>query len=337
MEEPTGKPNWFVRILIIIFLIILITLVFSNFIYSQPRYQINSGTIITLGVITIIILSESFHNLSLGQFITLSRQVKRVDAENTTLRRENNELQNRLVQVTQLIANFKQSQISSNTPINITTLDINETLKRSIGVISTKESELGKAQEDIEQSLEGAEIVQSEDRWSLNMRNRVFSKIEDESLNKYCIENRIPKLDLQKEVRFSDAFEKIDPIMERVIFFDGYYRTESKEYFFELNTSFRLSASSFYYDRLYVMLSKILYYRQAKNISAELIYILANIPEDISEKNLAPSKYVQKYFNNFIEAFQPAINNGLLRLEIIAFTEEEINKIIKDLEKEIDK
>ena len=50
--------------------------VILSFYLGNPRYQITAGIITILGFIVILVLSESFNNLSLGKVLSLSRKVE---------------------------------------------------------------------------------------------------------------------------------------------------------------------------------------------------------------------------------------------------------------------
>lgn len=147
---------------------------------------------------------------------------------------------------------------------------------------------------------------------------RMMRRIEYEAMNKYLKKYDIPELEIIRDVEFTPSFVGIDPIMERRIIFDGYIKTPMKEIFIEVTRA--IQPMSMVFDRIYVQLAKILFYRQAKNIKVELVLILVDLP----------AQYLHRYSSNnalerFIQAFQPAIGNSLLRIETISFSEDEIN------------
>ncbi len=308
MTETTEKPNWFVRILIIIFSVILVWMVYTSFTKSASPFSLNAGIITLISIITIVILSESFNNLSIGQLISLSRKVEKVEEEKDKLAKENSTLSLQIVQMAQIVTNFRQTQVSSNTPINITSFDFAQLLGQKLGVVKVdqeeKLSEIEKISTEEEVTITNAKDVVPEENRRFNslIRNKTYGKLEEIALNKYIEKNNLPILDFQKDVRFSEAFEKIDPIMEKGIIFDGYLSLAQKEYFFEVRVG--STTSQMYWDRLYIMLAKILFYRQAKNIQADLTLINIEIPEEKNDRVFySPDR--------FFKAFQPAIANNL--------------------------
>lgn len=69
-------------------------------------------------------------------------------------------------------------------------------------------------------------------------------------------------------------------------------------------------------DRLYVMLSKINHYRNAKRVEAQLDLVLMKVPGEESRSTAISSDRV-------LGIFEPAIASGLLKVVSIEFTEEE--------------
>lgn len=76
MPNDEKKASYFTRLLIVLFVLFLVCLVWISFFKSQPPFLINSGLITVLLLITVLILSESFDNLSLGKILSLSREVE---------------------------------------------------------------------------------------------------------------------------------------------------------------------------------------------------------------------------------------------------------------------
>lgn len=304
MEEK--KPNWFVRILIIILVLFLIGLIVISFIKGEPPFAISPSMITLIAFIIILVVSESFDNLSVGKIISLSRTVKKVTDEKYRLESENIELRNSLIQVATNI----QSQI--NTTIQAQGTD----LMQLLGVVKA-------ANDEKESESEEEQIKQDEEQKTTPTRihpYRIMRFVEKEALSKYTKQLQIPETELTREIRFTEAFKGIDPIMERTVIFDGYIKTPLKERFLEVKLHDQLSPSS--WNRLYVMLSKILIYRQVKKVSADLTLLLVKLPEEYKRKT-----HVMYSTERFMECFQPAIANKLLKIETIEINEEEYKSI----------
>lgn len=305
MEPMNNKPSWITRTLTVVFLSFLGFLVIESFYKASPAYAITAGILFILALMAILVLSEAFNTFSLGQLLTLSREVSKSTQEKQELKTDNTELRKALVQ---LAVNVHQSQV--NATINTSGVD----LLHALGVVKAEKKE-----EDVEQEVKQpattAEVVSPSERESVMHSYRIKQIADSLALDKYIAANSIPKIDVERDIKFSSSFENLDPIMERRITFDGYMKSPSKEYFFEVRNSKNLSPM--FWDRLYVMLSKILLYREAKKVPTELIMIITKLPD--SETESGP-----RYFERFIQAFQPAIAGGLLRVEQIEITPEEL-------------
>lgn len=76
------------------------------------------------------------------------------------------------------------------------------------------------------------------------------------------------------------------------------------------------------------MLSKVLFYRQAKQVEAELVFLLPDLPEEFQEdRNELRSVRA-------LEWFQPAISNGLLRVETFPVSKDEYLQLRERIEAE---
>jgi len=339
---PEGKKeNYFIRILIVLFILFLAFLVCTSFFNSQQPFVINSGVITVLLLITVLILSEAFDNLSLGKILYLRREVKNKQEEIIEAKKENSELRNRIIQLASMVT---QTQHQNTTNNNM--LFTPEVLQQMFGVV--------KADKDNEDELEeingqpgtedGEKQAVADNKNSTNEngkeeRKTILSQpgawryFEELAISKYLKKHNIPETDVVREVQFTPALSGLDPIMERRVIFDAYWKTPSKEYFIEVRQN-RFAGPSIYnhINHIYVLLAKILFYRQAKNIQAELILLLIDLPD--SENNSSNLKYSTE---RFLEAFQPAIASGLLRIETISFSKEEVENVLnqEDNQKQI--
>ena len=106
--------------------------------------------------------------------------------------------------------------------------------------------------------------------------------------------------------------------------FDAYFRTPSKETFIEVRHAGTLLLH--FRDRLYVMLSKLSHYADAKKSPAQLTLILADTGDDA----LMQGRRRSGYNDRVLEDFQPAVKAGLLRIETVSVTTEEIDELVAD-------
>lgn len=304
MEEKTESPNWFVRILSLLFLVLLSGLAVASFVFTEPKFGISSGILSVIGIMTVLILAEAFHTLSVGKLLTLSRQVKDGEKEKGELKKDNADLRASLIN---LATNVHQSQVTTN----ISGADL-PLLRQALGVIPTAQSKEEEEAEERENRVARPAIAERED-WEA--RRRLHERLDEILLQKFLAKYSLSGLELLKNVEFGMGIESVDPIMNRRVIYDGYIKTAQKEYFIEARAN--RTFHPMWVDRMYVMLAKVLFYRQAKKTEAELVLLLPEIPEGTEER--------QDRWRDAkaLEWFQPAISNGLLRVESFAITQAE--------------
>jgi len=311
MNEENSKPNYFVRALIVILAGFCGYLVFASFTNGEPAYTISAAAFSTLVLMTIIVLSEVFNHLSLGKILSLSKKVTEEKTAKDEVKKENAELRESLLKLS-----IAMRQTQTNTTINA----LPSELLKYLGV--TKADEKDKAEDDetvapTPQETQVRTFTPEREVTGLN-RSRMRRALADEALERCIKKIGVPEADLNREVTFTSAFQNIDPIMERPIVFDAYLKAANREQFFEALPFI----SSMSFERVYVMLAKILFYRQAKQVQAELILAVPKL----SQSNELQQMY-SRYGERFFQAFQPAISNNLLRVELVEFSDADFTAI----------
>jgi len=301
------KPNYFVRTLIVLFVIALFSMAFMSFYLAEPNYQITAGIITIIGFVVVLVLSESFNNLSLGKILSLSREVQKKESEKEQVKTENKELRQELFKI---VSNIQQSQVNNtyNAP--------SDAWLNLVGVVKAKEPDKEEEQEEQKEAQRAMDFMAEKEKVReesiARMKHRRAAK--HIGIKKYAKKLSIPDSEIIQGAEFSQAFDEIDPIMNRRIVFDGYIKGSGQERFIDVR--FKSSVSPMYYDRLYVMLNKIYLYRQAKGISAELILIMLDIEGETDDRLWNSDR--------FYDYFQSAISNKLLKIEPISVSNEEI-------------
>lgn len=317
-----NKPNTFVRALTFGLVLALCSMSFFNFFWRDPPFEISAGLLALLALIVLLSLSEIFDKLQFGTILSLQRKVSEAKESNGVLREDNRELR---AQVITLVSNIQQSQVNNtfNAPP--------EAWAKLLGVVPAKEPS---DKEDTESQLpeptgsqmelmaNQSEIVsQSEStetrRQSMRDKFERYRVAETIAIRKYFDSIPIPQSERMINVEFSSSFQGIDPVMDRRIVFDGYVKVDGRERFIETVRA-RSPSSMMFADRIYVMLTKIWLYRQAKKIQAELVLILVDVEDNENDGRRFSS-------NRLLEYFQPAIANDLLRVESATITAAEID------------
>ncbi len=306
------KPNWFVRILIIVLCIFIVGLIYFNFFWSCPPAQISTGLIVLVAFLTVLVLSEGFDNFSIAKVISLSKTVKETDNKNQELKKENSDLRNQIVSISTSIS---QKQINS-------TFVLTDELAKMLSVRQAEEPEKQQKEKENEQEAEQERTTITTTQPTHEAAPRRFvntRRFEEVALPKFLASEGLSQLPIISDAKFTNQFQQIDPISEFSPIFDGYIKTIDTEIFIEMRIKNR--SMIMLRERLYLMLSKINYYRNIKRVNAYLFLVLILRPDE--EQN-------ELTLDRIKNEFEPAITNGLLRIREIQITSEENQQIINE-------
>ena len=296
-----NKTNWFVRILIIVLGLLIISLIVYNFYVIEPKGSITKELIILLGLLIILSLSEIFDSFSLGQFLTLKKEVKNKKEQVVELKDEKKNLLNLL------ISNISVQNQSQNIGISPSELkDIITVIQADPNRIKEEEE----AKEIEEEKLSNQETI------TPKRKSRVdFRAVEQIGLSKFISLNNLDKYKAKSQIQFSAN----DPISSRTPIYDGYIKTELAEIFIEIKPQRIMMI----FDSLYHRLNNIYHYEKIKGVNAYLQLILIELPEDEGNGRIRNTK------EKLEKDFAPAIDKGILKIQYLKLTEEESIKIYK--------
>lgn len=269
-----------------------------------PRRKSRRGLLVILAFILVLVLSELFDNFSIGQLVTVSRELKRKEDEAKSLKEENSELRGHIVAIS---TNISQKQTSTNIvglPTNLA--DMLTVRKAAPEEIETKNIEEQPAPPTT------AEIPAKPERTFDR------AKAEDLAISKFVTVNNLQAFNVIRDAKLSTQFSGIDPITDTTPIFDGYLNTSDSEVFVEVRPS--SYASMMFRDRLYVMLTKLHHYKTIKKANVYLALLLMDQPEYTSRPASA-------YLDRIQREFGPAIASGLLRIHQTEFSAEEVQSL----------
>jgi|688.fasta_scaffold543991_1 hypothetical protein len=310
----TKKPNWYVRILIILLCIFIGGLIYFNFFWTCPPAQISTGLLVLVAFLTVLVLSEAFDNFSIAKLISLSKTVKETDNKNQELKKENSDLRNQIVSISTSIS---QKQINS-------TFVLTDELAKMLSVRQAEEPEKQQKQKETEEEAEQVTTLtsaNSEPQTQEPPPRRLinFRRYEEIALAKFLASEGLSQLPIISDAKFTDQFQQIDPISEYSPIFDGYIKTIDTEIFVDMRMKNR--NMMMLRERLYLMLSKLNYYRNIKRVNAYLFLVLILKPEE---------EQYESVLDRIKKEFEPAITNGLLRIREIEITTEENRQVINE-------
>lgn len=303
MNSPDHKPNHFVRFLIFLLCVFLAGMIAYKFLCVEPRGVIDSGVLIVIGLIVVLVLSETFDNFSVGKILSISRVVKKQEKEIEKLERQNENLLAQVVSVS-AVQNQNQSHLNVYGDYHVA--------PPAVTPATPEEVEQKNESEDISsQTREASSSRPQFTHTSINWR-----RAEETALHRYVENKKIMRDSVISEAKLTSQFDGVDPISTQSVIFDAFLKSEDGHIFVEFRPE--RSASLMFRDRLYVMLSKVNHYRQVKKTEAYLELVLMKFPDG------EPARYPT---SRLLDNFAPAIASGLLRVMEIEFTAKEYEEI----------
>ena len=309
------KTNWFSRVLIIILIIFIGALVICSFILGEPAFSLTNEIILLILLLIVLALSEVFDNFCIGNLIMAQKEKHEKEVELKEVKTENNELR---TQLTNLISNSVSNQ-------NMNILRFSKDDWVQLAGDEQIESKAVEEKKDEKYSVDNKSFADDTQK-----RHRLFRKIEKFVLDRFCIEYKIPMLSIVREVKFSNEFIGLDPIMDKNAIFDAYYKSVQEELFIEIKINLALGSMIMY--NLYYLLSKVYYYKKTNKLNAKVVLIIPNLPESYWKGQVSFNAYKNIY--KLQETFAPAIKNNLLKIIPIEITQNDLDKINKELEVE---
>jgi hypothetical protein len=307
--------EWKNALLILIMSLIIII----DFSRNGDGFHLSTNTLIAISILVILVLAKSFNKLAVGKLLIVEGNLRKTEIEKEKVEARNDELIKNFVALSANINLANSNRVSVNFP------HINP---ENLGVMKADNIDIdGKNSDDIcmndNSESKTEEKITPEERKirEILLDRRLRWGMYRLAIKKFSTENNFNEERIITDVRFTAAFQALDPIMERPVLFDGYYNDMEREVFIRTILSYPNSIMSL--DRLYLNLSKIFFYNQAKNVRSTLALLLVELPEKDNEGRHYPLG------NRLNEYFRPALNNGILRIHTIKFSDEDISQAKK--------
>ena len=292
-EENSKKSNWWQITALILTALLIVGLIVVNFVFSENRFVITSSIVFLVCLLVIVVLSKSFDSFSLG-FFSLKREVKENKEKINNLEKfvfQSNIMQMNNRTDNKTIVNYPYSPV----------LDMNSSDKE-------KEKTLQQEEQRKDEIREKNPSNQRLDR----------EKLATLLLDKYMKQNSLSGALVRKDVKISNKILNTDLISDRPITFKAYLKDAGKELFVDIFFSTSLSFLM-YHDRIYVKVMKVFSYNVMQNANAKMVCLIGK-PD--SEKKVGDFQ-LESYFS-------PAIDNKLLEIVYIPYSQEEYDAYVKN-------
>ena len=313
MSAEPKTNNHFVRFLIATISLLLSAMVAYRFLRVTPKGEISAGLITLILIVVMLSLAESFDNFSIGKLFTMSRRVEEKEKDIVKLERDKEQLLAQLVSVsvtqnqnhTNVFGDLHSAAVVSRATGQEIDQKNSDEVSESLLPISADAAE-AKA----EPTRDNARPI--EHRMRMNP-----AKVEEIAFRKYFGDRYLQTVRILRDVKLSEKDQTFDPISTSAVIFDAYFSDPTGEAFIEFKSS---NISGLFRDRLYVMLSKILHYRNTKRVHAQLDLVLIKMPGEVERVG---------GIHRALRDFGPAIDAGLLKLRDVELTQEEADSCLE--------
>lgn len=304
----------------IIYIIMMIFMLVSFFI-GDKQFSISTGIIYTLVLMMVLVFYDSVESFSLGNLVTLKKEIKKKNDEVKQLSKDNSELRSQILSVV-------TASISNQNKI---VLGFGDSWLKNAKLESASQDEKYEEETNIDnQQTNDGDNYSKNDTFHGWERSKFARAIDEKSVKKYAESLKLNEFELYNKVKFADEISDKDPIMEPSIVFDAYLKRPLEELFINVISSMP-NINIFY--RIYYMISIVVQYAQANNISAKVILLVPIFP-DVTLSKMYPHRNQIREIERLKNKFKPAVKNGFLEIMEINFSEEECNNIIKGIKTE---
>ncbi len=295
------NSNWFVRGLIVLLACVLGALALMDFLNPPQENSLNAEIITLLGLMMILVLSESFDNFQLGKVISLSRKVKDQEQDIEERQQEANQLRQQLIQLSN---NLTQNQSQNSTNI----IGFSEDIIKQMAVEQASAEEiLQKRQEE----NEGTQVKsETKPRRKIN-----YAQLEQMVFDEFLKDRALNESSLIREAKLITQFSGIDAVSNIHPIYDGYINNGEKELFIEIKT---LRYANTITEKLYLKLNKVYLYNKLRNANSHLVLVLVNTESEAD----TPQK-MQRQVDKLKAFFEPSLVRGNLQIETMELSETE--------------
>lgn len=267
--------------------LLIVGIIFCSFILSDNQFVITKSIITLLCLLVVLVLSNSFEHIHFGKWFELSNQIKEGNEKITQLKESNEALYAKIVNMS-----FQNTQTG--------TVNNYYQLKETDPVTQQKEHE-------------EEQKSNTTDKQNKRLDIKIYQSL---ILDKYFGIGLKDKLQRNMSL-VEEASQPFDQISIREVSFDALLEENNKLLFIDV---IKGQAYSFYYDRVYVKLNKILCYTRAMKKETQLLLL---IPKGFETAKENRDTFFQK-------SYAPAIQNNLLRIDYVEYSKAEYDSCFVD-------
>ena len=234
-------------------------------------------------ILVVLVLSESFSEIAVGSLLSLKRRTGELKEDLTAAREETSELRNQLSTIVSSVSNKNINYISQSMKDTLLQKNFDEEItEESSG--SAQPDEMGEFPADsacqVRSTTISRDTEQDQNRSystasGASIRN-IRKLAEEYALQKFAEMLGLSPFSVIQGVKLSRDLDLDDPIMSAGISFDAYVKTDSIEYFIDVQQA----NSLFYRYKLYTMISQIKLYGEFNHKKTKLVLLAVELPEE---------------------------------------------------------
>jgi hypothetical protein len=301
--ERQAFPDWAVALITIFFL----TMIAFDFFGAPDELSFSPSILIAMALVIVMMFASSFDNLSVGQLISLKRNVKEEKDKRAKAEGRAEQLSMQLISLANTTSVQSQSSQTTNNFYNPQAVPA--TPEEAAEDDNEKRDDLSSQVSKSEEDSAGDTVTSS----SIPRRIRRipdYQRVETLAIDGLAKILGVAESEFSREIKLSDP-DMLDRVSSRPAIFDALLQSPGLDRFVEIaviRSSSKFSFLSRFRDRFSHYLFLLDHYARSRRVTAKLIIVLAVLNEEESSE----TEYVQLELERMRRHFSPAMSRGLL-------------------------
>lgn len=316
-----GDKILYGRIGVAVVMSVMLLIVLVSFFHGGPKFEISNGVIYVLGLILLVIFSDSIKSLKIGNLVELQKKVDDNEKQVSKLTNETDRLQTQLNQVFATIHNSNNNNNSNSPVIN----NYNYGMK---GAEVAQAEEIDATPDDEDQAQAAVAVKKS-----TPLRKAFNSRVDQLLMQKYVKSCHSPDKKLFTKAKFKQYTNEKNSIMTNRAIFVGYAQLSNNEEFFFDCPRMPMSTNTYY--RIYYMASMVVEYAQQNNKKAKLVLLLPEYSQhcDLLNPLYQDAVIPEEAKRKLEETFAPAINANFIEVTVYSLNKDEFEQAANEARK----
>ena len=332
-KEKTGCWAW-IKKPVGVLSVLFVAMIIASYFFGCQKFTITKYTIVLAAILVVLVLSESFSEIGVGSLLSLKRRSGELKEDLAAAREETSELRSQLSMIVSSVSNKNINYISQSMKDSILQKNFDEDVNEE-GSASTQPNGERGFPADSTCQVESTAILPKAEQDQNSTHNTIcgastrnIRKLSEQyALQKFAEMLGLSPFSVIQGVKLSRDLDLDDPIMSAGISFDAYVKTDSIEYFIDVQHT----NPFFYRYKLYTMISQIKLYGEFNHKKTKLVLLVVELPEEYRNGH-APSSIAEQINKDFF----PAILSQILEVVEIRIDKDALDDFNKAQSDEAD-